>query len=616
MTESDDLPKTRLKIKFSFKNAVFLLKSGSCEGRQQLCINEDCARNISLNGNNESVMKKSHEAAPHTPDSLKLYSADSSNVASPVQSSRKRGPLRVMDYVTNKRQKMDLNLKRHCGSILEALIKHPAALGFSEPVDPIKLNIPDYFSVVSCPMDLGTVRAKLQDSMYFSIEEFKDDVRLTFANAMLYNPSVNIFNRNAKKLDSIFSAKCKSLDARLKRESMNHERSCLFSGRERKTTETNHLGRRRSPVHSGRSPVHSGLAPMMTMSTKDKRKLTKEFVEATRPKITENLIMLDARAANEEPARSIQNSIFPGEVLQKGIAIGNRSTCHTVKTMPSVSMVATRCRSCGSLKCQCSPQNGYACASSRNLVSVRHTGQDCDGSKMEHGSRLISDTCKSGPESDGAVSVLVEEHMCFSPQSSSLGTSGATAEGWMTVSDLQLSPKKALRAAMLKSRFADTILKAKQKTLLDHVEKVDPIELRQQKEKLERQQQEEKARIEAQIKAAEVGFSLRAQEELRIRRERERDAARIALQKMQKTVEIGDDLNILKEFDMFSRSMPSNYLVDGSDISLVLFEAGQGGRLGNILEQLGLFMKDDHMDYEDEEDGLFLHDREEGLMCS
>lgn len=42
----------------------------------------------------------------------------------------------------------------------------------------------------------------------------------------------------------------------------------------------------------------------------------------------------------------------------------------------------------------------------------------------------------------------------------------------------------------------------------------------------------EKARIEAQIRAAEVASSLRAQEELRIRRERERDAARIAIQKV------------------------------------------------------------------------------------
>lgn len=84
---------------------------------------------------------------------------------------------------------------------------------------------------------------------------------------------------------------------------------------------------------------------------------------------------------------------------------------------------------------------------------------------------------------------------------------------------------------------------------------------------------------------------------------------------MEKTVEIGDNLNILEEFDMFSRTMPSNHLVDGSDKTLLLFEASEVGRLGNILEKLGLFMKDDYMEYEDEE-GLLLHDRLEGLMCS
>jgi hypothetical protein len=35
--------------------------------------------------------------------------------------------------------------------------------------------------------------------------------------------------------------------------------------------------------------------------------------------------------------------------------------------------------------------------------------------------------------------------------------------------DEPLSPTKALRAAMLKSRFAGTIVKAQQKALLDHV---------------------------------------------------------------------------------------------------------------------------------------------------
>lgn len=37
--------------------------------------------------------------------------------------------------------------------------------------------------------------------------------------------------------------------------------------------------------------------------------------------------------------------------------------------------------------------------------------------------------------------------------------------GWDPLMNLDLSPSKALRAAMLKSRFADTIIKAKQKSL-------------------------------------------------------------------------------------------------------------------------------------------------------
>jgi hypothetical protein len=53
-----------------------------------------------------------------------------------------------------------------------------------------------------------------------------------------------------------------------------------------------------------------------------------------------------------------------------------------------------------------------------------------------------------------------------------------------------LSPSKALRAAMLKSRFAGTIVKAQQKALLDH--KIDPAKLQLEKERLEKRQQEGK----------------------------------------------------------------------------------------------------------------------------
>lgn len=67
---------------------------------------------------------------------------------------------------------------------------------------------------------------------------------------------------------------------------------------------------------------------------------------------------------------------------------------------------------------------------------------------------------------------------------------------------------------------------------------------------------------------------------------------------MEKTVEIEDNIKVLKELE------------------IVLFRARQGDRFGNIMERIGLFLKNDYMDYEDEEDGQFVQDWEEGQICN
>jgi hypothetical protein len=37
------------------------------------------------------------------------------------------------------------------------LLKQPCAYIFNKPVDPVALKIPDYFNIITHPMDLGTV---------------------------------------------------------------------------------------------------------------------------------------------------------------------------------------------------------------------------------------------------------------------------------------------------------------------------------------------------------------------------------------------------------------------------------------------------------------------------
>ncbi|XP_057493695.1 transcription factor GTE11-like [Actinidia eriantha] len=81
----------------------------------------------------------------------------------------------------------------------------------------------------------------------------------------------------------------------------------------------------------------------------------------------------------------------------------------------------------------------------------------------------------------GSARALAQEHICSLNEP-------ASGEDCSPLVDVQLSPKMALRAAMLRSRFAKIILKAN--TILDHGDKADLVLLQKQKESLKRQQLE------------------------------------------------------------------------------------------------------------------------------
>ncbi|KAF3581645.1 hypothetical protein DY000_02029487 [Brassica cretica] len=58
---------------------------------------------------------------------------------------------------------------------------------FLEPVDVEGLGLDDYHKVIEKPMDLGTIRTKMEGSEYSNVREIYADVRLVFKNAMRYN---------------------------------------------------------------------------------------------------------------------------------------------------------------------------------------------------------------------------------------------------------------------------------------------------------------------------------------------------------------------------------------------------------------------------------------------
>ncbi|KAK9088235.1 hypothetical protein Scep_027317 [Stephania cephalantha] len=138
----------------------------------------------------------------------------------------------------------------------------------------------------------------------------------------------------------------------------------------------------------------------------------------------------------------------------------------------------------------------------------------------------------------------------------------------------QLSPSKSLRAAMLKSRFADTILKAQQKTLSTTGDRVDPLKVKQEeRERFEKKQRGEKAKIDAHVKAAK--------EEAALKLLRQRQAARLALEEMEKSADVYDSFAIMKDLEMM----------------------GVAKCIGHdrVLEGLGLYLKNEFSEDDDDD---------------
>lgn len=71
--------------------------------------------------------------------------------------------------------------------LLNALLASGASEAFREPVDWRGLGLNDYPSVIKRPMDLGTVKRRLEQGAYSSAEACAADVRLIWDNCRTYN---------------------------------------------------------------------------------------------------------------------------------------------------------------------------------------------------------------------------------------------------------------------------------------------------------------------------------------------------------------------------------------------------------------------------------------------
>jgi hypothetical protein len=78
-------------------------------------------------------------------------------------------------------------------------------------VDWVALGIPDYPKVVKKPMDMSTMRKKLDNHEYPNAQKFYDDFKLMIRNCFSFNPAGTPVNQAGIELQRVFDDKWKTL---------------------------------------------------------------------------------------------------------------------------------------------------------------------------------------------------------------------------------------------------------------------------------------------------------------------------------------------------------------------------------------------------------------------
>ncbi|KAJ5720771.1 uncharacterized protein N7483_008705 [Penicillium malachiteum] len=115
----------------------------------------------------------------------------------PVTQTTASTPTAVKSGIT----KMQHKFLTKCVSSLKRM--HDSRF-YREPVDPIKLNIPNYLQIITQPMDMSTIERKLKANDYSSSQAFIDDFNLMVQNSLTFNGPDHLVAQEGQKLKVIF----------------------------------------------------------------------------------------------------------------------------------------------------------------------------------------------------------------------------------------------------------------------------------------------------------------------------------------------------------------------------------------------------------------------------
>ena len=94
---------------------------------------------------------------------------------------------------------------------LQNLKKGKHATSFTKPVDAVALKIPQYYDIITNPMDLSTMEQKLKEGKYSSVNEFVADFNLIIDNCVRFNGPTHAITVASMNMKAQFGAGLKKV---------------------------------------------------------------------------------------------------------------------------------------------------------------------------------------------------------------------------------------------------------------------------------------------------------------------------------------------------------------------------------------------------------------------
>ncbi|XP_020800468.1 GATA zinc finger domain-containing protein 14 [Drosophila serrata] len=98
--------------------------------------------------------------------------------------------------------------KKH---FLDELTKKKFASDFMNPVDTEELQIPQYYTVIHRPMDVGTITKRVENNYYHDVDEAISDFHLLLRNCYMFNGVDTVVYRKGIQLEKFFQRVIKNI---------------------------------------------------------------------------------------------------------------------------------------------------------------------------------------------------------------------------------------------------------------------------------------------------------------------------------------------------------------------------------------------------------------------